>query len=595
MKKPTPPERAQNRQTSPPPLPGAKASRPQPRPAAPAQSKGAAPPPGANRNPTGPAATVQQPGTVPPPLRRRGRLQKIPLWIWPSLVGVALVGFVTWTLLTTGQRARQAVVAQGDAPSLEPAKPGNSAAGEARDNKTKDPADSPKTGPSMTGPPVASTAPPENAKSDGSSNGIRNGKRTPKSSAEEQAATSAFFNGADLTGWDAPKGGWRVEGGALVGAVSPTDKVLAVLCSKEKHKDFDLRFRVRLKGGTGNCIVRFRATRDDAGAVGDTGAQCVIQPAATAKGETIGSLVDQTTDVREVVAASSKAASFVKAGDFNRVHVRCEGKTVIVRVNGIMTACKTLAAIPDDGVIVLELDGRQQAGEVTFKDFKFKDLKPAATAPNVARAGAKDDDLLKAEADYRQSLEAAKKKLVSAFDSVLQQRLSQSSQPDGKHTGIVAALEHEKDAFLKKGQIPWSRNMRAATFDYLGEMEQAQQKLEQALTQASVAASARTDGVTSESLRALGDNILSPHLVATATFAGTKLSFRSDGIVEKSDEDAPRRWWLSPGKHDDVIVELADDADSDNAAKQVFHILDNGKSLTETTDAARHEWVFVDK
>jgi hypothetical protein len=510
------------------------------------------------------------------------------LWIWPSLVGVVLVGFVTWTLLTTGRGARQAVVAQGGQPGLKPANPANAAAGDARDNQTNDSADSLKTGP-----PVASTTPPGNLKPDGSSNLIRGRKSAPKSSPEERAAASAFFNGADLTGWDAPKGGWRVEGGALVGAVSPTDKVLAVLCSKQKHKDFDLRFHVRLKGGTGNCVVRFHAARDDDGAVGDTGAQCVIQPAAIAKGETIGSLVDQSTDVREVVPASKKAASFVKPGDFNRVQIRCEGKTVIVRVNGILTACKTLAAMPDDGIIVLELDGRQQAGEATFKDFKFKDLKPADTSQNVARSAAESDEFLKAEADYAQSVEAAKGKLVSAFDSVLQQRLSQAGQPVGKHTGTAAMLEQEKDAFLKEGRIPWSSAMRAATYDYLSGLEQAQQKMEQALTKAALAA--QSDHETFEAVRAVGDKILAPHLVATARCGGTRISFRSDGLAEKSDDDTPRRWWLSPGKHDDVIIELADDSDSDSASKQVFHISAAGQSLTESTGDGRHEWVFVDK
>jgi hypothetical protein len=300
----------------------------------------------------------------------------------------------------------------------------------------------------------------------------------------------------------------------------------------------------------------------------------------------------QTTE--DAVAASTKAAAFAKPGDFNRVQIRCEGKTVIVRVNRILTVCKSHASMADEGFIALELDGRQQAGEVAFKDFKFTDLTRAGKAIGIAHPPANSNAMLKVESDYSQSIEKARRHLVSSFDAEITQRTSQSSHPARKHTGSVALLEQERKAFLKKGQIPWSRQMRPATCQYLTELETMQQRMEKMLAGEIAAAKRRGDDKATAELETAEKRILAPHVVATARFAGASLSFRSDGIVEKSNDETAGCWRLSPDKHDDVIIETPDNSEPDNATQQAFHISEDGASLTETSGNGKRAWLFVD-
>jgi hypothetical protein len=409
-------------------------------------------------------------------------------------------------------------------------------------------------------------------------------------------AAPTFFNGTDLAGWEA--GCWRVEQGLLVGTVPTSQKALAVLRTTQKYKDFDLRFRVRLKEGSGNCAVRFRAQPGDGPDTMDNGPECIIHRTGEGKSYSMGSVTEaQTTD--EIVTASTKAAASAKPGDFNRMQIHCEGKTVIVHVNGrIVTVCKSLVSVSDEGCIALELDGRQQAGEVAFKDFKFTDLTRADKAPRLAPPPANTNAMLMAESDYFQSVGKAKRQLLSSFDSAIKERTSQSSQSSqstGKLTGTAVGLEKEKQAYLTKGQIPWSLRMRSATHDYLTELEAAQQRMEKTLSGELAAAGQRHDQEASEQLKALGDRILTPHVVATARFAGASLRFRSDGIVEQSDDETAGCWRISPDRHDDVIIETTDNSEHDNGARRVFRIAEDGTFLTETSGNSKHKWPFVEK
>src|SRR6266446_9811444 len=72
-------------------------------------------------------------------------------------------------------------------------------------------------------------------------------------------AKSEFFNGKDLESWEGLNEYWSVQDGAIVGATPNGLKFNTFLCSKKKYKDFELSFRVRLKGGAGNSGVQIRS------------------------------------------------------------------------------------------------------------------------------------------------------------------------------------------------------------------------------------------------------------------------------------------------------------------------------------------------
>src|SRR5919206_2906852 len=85
-----------------------------------------------------------------------------------------------------------------------------------------------------------------------------------------------FFNGKDLEGWEGLTEYWSYKDGALVG-YTPTDPGFnTFLCSKKKYKDFELKFKVRLKGGVGNSGVQIRSAVLDRDKFTVRGPQCDI-------------------------------------------------------------------------------------------------------------------------------------------------------------------------------------------------------------------------------------------------------------------------------------------------------------------------------
>ena len=76
------------------------------------------------------------------------------------------------------------------------------------------------------------------------------------------AANTSFFNGKDTEGWEGLSQYWSVKDGALVGSTFPNGLGFnTFLCSKNKYTDFELQFKVRLrgKGWNGNSGVQIRS------------------------------------------------------------------------------------------------------------------------------------------------------------------------------------------------------------------------------------------------------------------------------------------------------------------------------------------------
>lgn len=92
--------------------------------------------------------------------------------------------------------------------------------------------------------------------------------------AEEKA--EAFLT-EDLSGWEGLiKEHWTYKNGELVGSAPKGLKFNTFLCSKKKYKDFELTFKVRLKGGAGNSGVQVRSKIADRKVFAVAGPQCDI-------------------------------------------------------------------------------------------------------------------------------------------------------------------------------------------------------------------------------------------------------------------------------------------------------------------------------
>lgn len=187
--------------------------------------------------------------------------------------------------------------------------------------------------------------------------------------AEEKADP---FLTSDLSGWEGLiKEHWTYKDGELVGSTPKGLKSNTFLCSKKKYKDFELKFKVMLKGERANSGVQVRSKISEKPAEAKmfavAGPQCDIGAGywGSLYGEKFGGMMK---------AASKESQKAVKPKEFNDYEIRVVGKKVTIKINGVTTVDEEFAKLPDEGIIAFQL---HQPGpmEVTYKDIVFKELK----------------------------------------------------------------------------------------------------------------------------------------------------------------------------------------------------------------------------
>lgn len=181
------------------------------------------------------------------------------------------------------------------------------------------------------------------------------------------AADAETFLGKDLEGWEGLKQYWSYKDGALVGNTPEGLKFNTFLCSKKKYSDFELKFKVRLKGGMGNSGVQIRSEvfKPDVFAV--KGPQCDVGQVywGSLYGEHFGGMMQ--------AAPKELVMKVLKADDFNDYSIKCVGKHVTIKLNGETTVDADFEKMPAEGIIAFQLH-QGPPMEVTFKDIEFKDL-----------------------------------------------------------------------------------------------------------------------------------------------------------------------------------------------------------------------------
>jgi len=189
---------------------------------------------------------------------------------------------------------------------------------------------------------------------------------------DSRAATdSGFFNGKDLEGWEGLTKYWSVKDGAIVGSTPENPGHNTFLCSKKKYKDFELTFKIHLKGGIGNSGVQIRSTivpkEEDAKKFIVAGPQCDIGDVywGSLYGERFGGMMK--------AAPKDVVTKVLKKDDFNDYYIKCIGKHVTIKLNGETTVDGDFPKMPDEGIIAWQLHAGPPM-EVTFKDIQFKDL-----------------------------------------------------------------------------------------------------------------------------------------------------------------------------------------------------------------------------
>ncbi len=181
-------------------------------------------------------------------------------------------------------------------------------------------------------------------------------------------AKSEPFIEKDLSNWEGLISDfWTYKDGALVGFTPNDPGYNTFLCSKKKYKDFEMKFKIRLKDGIGNSGVQIRSKIADKEKFAVAGPQCDIGAGywGSLYGERFGGMMK---------AASKEVQEAVKSTEFNDYYIKCVGKHVTIKVNGVTSVDEEFEKMPEEGIIAFQLHAGFKSMEVTFKDIKFKDL-----------------------------------------------------------------------------------------------------------------------------------------------------------------------------------------------------------------------------
>jgi hypothetical protein len=185
--------------------------------------------------------------------------------------------------------------------------------------------------------------------------------------------TTRLFDGKTFKGWvgDTNKT-FRIEQGAIVGGTMnvkiPRNEFL---CTDRDYTNFVLRLKFKLLGGpTANAGVQFRTKKipnnnEVSGYQADMG-----DPAWW------GCIYDESRR-NKVLAKSNieKVNTVLKRDDWNEYTIRCDGKHIVLAINGQQTVDYTEAdpAIEDYGVIAVQIHAGPPS-EAWYKDITITEL-----------------------------------------------------------------------------------------------------------------------------------------------------------------------------------------------------------------------------
>jgi len=191
-------------------------------------------------------------------------------------------------------------------------------------------------------------------------------------------ATANLMSGADAStpgfanpdNWEGLKAFWTFKDGEIIGSTYPAGgKFNTFLCSKQKYTDFELNFQVRMKGKgwNGNSGVQIRSK------IANPKTLAVAGPQADMGDGYWGSLYGELFGGMMKEANRTEVNKVLKKDDFNDYAIKCVGKHVTIKINGVTSVDEDFAKMPDEGIIAWQLHAGRPM-EVAFKDIHFKDL-----------------------------------------------------------------------------------------------------------------------------------------------------------------------------------------------------------------------------
>lgn len=227
-----------------------------------------------------------------------------------------------------------------------------------------------------------------------------------ESSARQTASTDEtgferIFDGKTLNGWEGDPKYWRVEGGALVGEITPETIVKQntfIIWRGGVTRGFELKVEYRISA-RGNSGINYRSTEVPGQRFAMRGYQADIDGEQRYTGQNYeergrtflarrGETVQIAEGKKPVVIASlgkpEELATYVKNDDWNEYHLIARGNTLIHILNG-----HVMSMVIDDDAENRRFDGllgvQVHVGppmKVEYRNFRLKHLSGGAANKN---------------------------------------------------------------------------------------------------------------------------------------------------------------------------------------------------------------------
>jgi len=194
-----------------------------------------------------------------------------------------------------------------------------------------------------------------------------------------EAGWDQLFNGKDLSGWLGDGTLWSVKDDTLI----RNTKTIAARDGKDLRRmlyyaDFELKFQARNESDSDLVGVLVRG-----------GAGVPLSPA-----KDLGGFATKFDMLKTHLKRPKNEEELKKSlrPEFNDFHIKCLGKHVTVRVNGVITIDEAFPEIADEGPITLKVTNSVSpnagpAGKVYFRDMQIRAIGPKLN-PNADRKAA---------------------------------------------------------------------------------------------------------------------------------------------------------------------------------------------------------------
>jgi hypothetical protein len=220
----------------------------------------------------------------------------------------------------------------------------------------------------------------------------------PTTAPADDAGFVSIFDGKSLDGWDGEAKFWRVEGGALVGEITPGNEIKRntfIIWRGGAVKDFELKLRYRISG-LGNSGINYRSAELDDPKFAMKGYQFDIDGGGKKnaaevrhtgnnyeeRSRTFMALRGQITRAveggrREVVGAVGgykELTTSIREEDWNDVHIIARGNTLVHILNG-RVMCVVIDDDPANRAAAGKLGVQVHTGppmKVEYRDIRIK-------------------------------------------------------------------------------------------------------------------------------------------------------------------------------------------------------------------------------